>query len=109
LLQELVQNLMDNAMKYTPAGGVVTLRTGQEAGGAFVQVQDDGPGIPKGEHEKVFARFHRVKGAPGAGAGLGLAIVKEIAERHAATVALSEPQGGGTRVTVSFPPARDVG
>src|SRR4030095_11869627 len=79
LIQELAANLLDNALKYTPNGGVVTLSTGRREGQSFLQVQDDGPGIPASEREKVFERFHRVKGAPGHGDGLGLAIVRAIA------------------------------
>lgn len=103
LLQELAANLLDNAVKYSPPGGVVTLRTGQRNGGAFLEVQDNGPGIPEAEREWVFERFHRVKGTSVPGAGLGLAIVREIAHRHAATIELGVPAGGGTRVTVYFP------
>jgi two-component system sensor histidine kinase TctE len=105
LIRELAANLLDNALKYTPNGGMVTLSTGQRDGRSYLQVQDDGPGVPESEREKVFERFHRVKGAPGSGAGLGLAIVREIAHRHGARIELGEGPGGGTRVTVQFPPS----
>lgn len=103
LIQELTANLLDNAVKYTPSGGVVTLRTGKRNASAFLEVQDNGPGIPAGESERVFERFHRIKGTSAPGAGLGLAIVREIAHRHVATIELGVPAGGGTRVTVYFP------
>lgn len=105
LIEELAANLLDNALKYTQAGGVVTLRTGAREGCSFLEVQDDGPGIPESERQKVFERFHRGKGAPGSGAGLGLAIVREIVHRHGASIDLAGGAAGGTRVTVSFPAA----
>ena len=105
LIVEAASNLLDNALAYTPQNGVVTLRTGQRDGGSYVEVEDDGPGIPEAERTGGFERFHRVKGTPGPGAGLGLAIVREIANRHRATVDLNAGAGGrGTRVTVLFPP-----
>lgn len=104
LIQELAASLVDNAVKYTSAGGVVTLRTGQRDGRPYLEVQDNGPGIPELERDRVFERFHRVRGAPGAGSGLGLAIAREIAHRHAGSIVLGVPPGGGTRITVYFPP-----
>ena len=106
LVLELAANLLDNALKYTPNGGVVTLSTGRRGGQSFLQVQDNGPGIPESEREKVFERFHRVKGAPGSGAGLGLAIVREIVHRHGGAIDLAHGPQGGTRVTAYFPSAR---
>jgi two-component system sensor histidine kinase TctE len=85
---------------------VVTLSTGEREGQSFLQVLDNGSGIPEGEREKVFERFHRVKGAPGNGAGLGLAIVREIAHRHGGRIELAQGHRGGTRVTAYFPAAR---
>jgi two-component system sensor histidine kinase TctE len=108
LLVELAANLVDNALHYTPRGGEVTLRTGRRNGRAFLEVEDSGPGIPAGERERVFERFHRVKGTPGEGTGLGLAIVREIAHRHGAAVDVGGAGSGrGTVVAVSFP-AREV-
>ena len=84
----------------------MTLRTGRRDGMCYVEVEDDGPGIPEPERAHVFERFHRVKGTSGPGAGLGLAIVREIAHRHGAAVELgSGADGRGTRVSLSFPPA----
>ena len=106
LIAEAASNLLDNALTYTPQGGVVTLRTGRRDGGCFLEVEDDGPGIPQAERSFVFERFHRVKGTPGSGAGLGLAIVREIAHRHGAAVTLGAGASGrGTRISLSFPPA----
>jgi two-component system, OmpR family, sensor histidine kinase TctE len=106
LLVELAANLVDNALHYTPRGGEVTLRTGRRDGRSFLEVEDNGPGIPATDRERVLERFHRVKGTPGEGSGLGLAIVREIAYRHGGVVEVGAPaSGGGTIVAVSFPVA----
>lgn len=103
-IRELLNNLIDNAICYTPDGGHVTVRvrTGDHA--ALLEVEDSGPGIPEAEREKVFERFYRLPGGSPEGCGLGLAIVREIAQGHGATPVISAGAGGhGTRVTVSFP------
>jgi len=103
LLREMLGNLLDNAIKYTPRGGHVTVRT---RGGDFasLEVEDDGGGIPEAERERVFERFYRVLGSDADGSGLGLPIVQEIAELHSATVELGAGAGGrGSRVRVVFP------
>jgi two-component system sensor histidine kinase TctE len=106
LLRELAANLVENALAYTPAGGEVTLRTGTHAGVPFLEVEDNGPGIPEGERDRVFERFYRVQGTAGGGTGLGLAIVREIAHRHGAAASVSGPRSGqGTIVRVAFPAA----
>jgi two-component system sensor histidine kinase TctE len=104
LLRDLLDNLVDNALRYTPADGSVTVRCGENHGGAWLQVEDNGPGIPPAERARVFQRFVRLD--PGAtGSGLGLAIVRDIARLHGARVELSEGEGGrGARFTVRFPP-----
>jgi two-component system, OmpR family, sensor histidine kinase TctE len=104
LLRELLANLVDNAINYTPSGGNVTVRTRVDGGAAVLEVEDCGPGIPESEHERVFERFYRLPGTGGEGCGLGLAIVREIAERHGARVQLATPVSGtGTIARVSFP------
>jgi two-component system sensor histidine kinase TctE len=106
LLPELLDNLIDNALRYTPAGGTVTVSTGQLDGASFLRVEDSGPGIPPAERDKVFERFYRVPGAIGEGSGLGLAVVKEIAERHRGTITIvATTAGNGTGIVVSFPTA----
>ncbi|MES2116207.1 MAG: sensor histidine kinase N-terminal domain-containing protein, partial [Pseudomonadota bacterium] len=93
LLHELVANLVDNALRYTPAGGTVLLRVRDTAHGATLEVEDSGPGIAAAEREKVFAPFYRAAATmernPG-GAGLGLAIVRDIAVLHGATLTLAD-------------------
>ena len=108
LLRELLSNLVDNAIKYTPAGGSVTIRCGTrlrsaEGAGAFLQVEDDGPGVPPAERARVLQRFYRVPGTEGEGTGLGLPIADEIARAHGATLVLDVgPSGRGLRVTLLF-------
>jgi two-component system sensor histidine kinase TctE len=107
LLRELLLNLVDNAVKYTPPGGRITLRCGHdgptEAPHAWVEVEDDGPGIAAEEHARVLQRFYRVPGTAGEGNGLGLAIADEIARAHRTQLLLdSGAQGGGLRVRVTF-------
>lgn len=99
-----VANLIDNALKYTPAGGRVTVRSGRDRRSRpYIEVEDNGPGIPAAEREKVFERFYRPAAAVGQGSGLGLAIVKEVAERHDASIAVGDAAGGGTLFRVTFP------
>jgi two-component system sensor histidine kinase TctE len=103
LIRELLANLIDNALRYTPAGGSVTVRC-RQANGAVLEVEDNGIGIPESQREKVLERFHRVEGSPGGGCGLGLAIVQEIARIHGATLEITAPPAGrGTLVCISFP------
>jgi two-component system OmpR family sensor kinase len=107
-LRTLLRNLVDNAVRYTPAGGRVDVSVVAEAAGdtrgARLTVSDDGPGIPEAERARVFDRFHRRAGAAPPGSGLGLSIVKTIAAAHGATLTLAEgPAGKGLAVTVSFP------
>ena len=92
LLRELIRNLVDNALLYTPAGGTVTVRVLDDPFGqvVVVQVEDSGPGIAPTEREQVFLPFYRVLGTNADGSGLGLAIVREIAQQHGAEVAIEE-------------------
>jgi two-component system sensor histidine kinase TctE len=106
LLRELAVNLIDNAVKYTPQGGRVTVRT-RASEFAVIEVEDDGPGIPENESELVFERFYRVLGNEAPGSGLGLAIVREIAELHLGSVQLKpSPSGRGTLAQAVFPRRR---
>lgn len=108
-LKEMLYNLVDNAVLYTPAGGKITVKVQREAGEIVLSVIDNGPGIPKAEREKVFERFHRVMGTGQEGSGLGLAIVMEIAQLHQANVEISdEPKKKGLNIQVSFAEARDL-
>jgi two-component system OmpR family sensor kinase len=102
----LIRNLVDNAVRYTPAGGRVDVSVmGPAAPGqpVVLTVTDDGPGIAPEERARVFDRFYRQPGAQVPGSGLGLAIVKAIADSHGADIVLGESEGGkGLSVSVSF-------
>ena len=102
-LRALLENLVDNAIRYTPSGNV-TVRAGID-GDPFLEVEDTGPGIPRAERERVFDRFYRGEATAGSGSGLGLAIVRRIAQRHGGEVQLLDSSAGtGLRVRVIFPP-----
>ncbi|MDO9160580.1 MAG: sensor histidine kinase, partial [Burkholderiaceae bacterium] len=92
-----------NAIRYTPARGVVTVRCGAQAGLAWLEVEDSGPGIPSAEHDRVLERFYRLPGTLTEGNGLGLAIADEIARAHATQLVLSScADGAGLLVRVVF-------
>lgn len=100
---EMINNLVDNAIRYTPAGGRVTVRIVQDDSVRLI-VSDDGPRIPIEERKRIFERFHRLLGSHEEGSGLGLAIVHEIATLHNATIQLEDDADGvGNTFTVSFP------
>ncbi len=109
LLRELLNNLLDNALRYTPAGGAVTVRIRSEPKSVRVEVEDTGPGIPPAEQHLVFERFYRVLGTNIDGSGLGLAIVREIAQQHGALLRVgvnprsTAPGLPGTLISVEFP------
>ncbi|MCE2949443.1 MAG: ATP-binding protein [Betaproteobacteria bacterium] len=102
-LSALVRNLVDNAVRYGRADGQVRVRVEATAAGARLTVDDDGPGIPAEERERVFDRFYRRHPGETTGSGLGLAIVRAIADRHGASIVLGEAPIGGLRVQVGFP------
>ena len=112
LVRELIRNLVDNALQYTPAGGAVTVRLLHDYYGrvAVLQVEDTGVGIAEAERELVFQPFYRALGTNVDGSGLGLAIVREIADQHGATVTLEDARARGptqphpgTRFIIRFP------
>jgi two-component system OmpR family sensor kinase len=98
-LATMLRNLVDNAVKYTPAGGTVDV----EVCGRQLVVEDSGPGIPAEERERVFDRFYRVAGSEAGGSGIGMAIVKAVADKHGAKLTLTQSERlGGLRVEVQF-------
>ena len=106
LLRDLIDNLIDNAVRYTPAGGTVTVRClggiGQEG---VLEIEDSGPGIAVHQRAQVFQRFVRLDDKV-AGSGLGLAIVRDIAQAHGAAIDIADgPGASGMRITVRFPAA----
>jgi signal transduction histidine kinase len=100
----LLNNLIDNALRHTPAGGQVDVTACRENGKPCLRVTDSGPGIAPSERLRVFDRFYRSADGSSGGSGLGLAIVKAVAERHGAEVVLDDAPGQGLKVTVLFPP-----
>ncbi len=102
-LHRMILNLLENAVRHTPAGTHIRARTFLAAGTPTVLVEDDGPGIPPELQRKVFERFVRGGGDGGRGSGLGLAIVQAVAESHGASVELGHVQGAtGTRFVIRF-------
>jgi two-component system, OmpR family, sensor histidine kinase TctE len=110
LLEDLLGNLVDNALHYTPAGGQVTVRCGNDSHGkVYLEVEDNGPGIPPSERSRVRERFYRLPGSSGHGCGLGLAIVDEIARLHEANLTIDAgAKGRGTLIRLTFRAARHV-
>jgi two-component system sensor histidine kinase TctE len=114
MLRELLSNLIDNALRYTPPGGSVTVRVrGTNIGNgnqALLEVEDTGPGIAPSERHRVFERFYRILGSSASGSGLGLAIVREIAQQHGADIEIfSNPRSThkkfpGSLFRLTFPP-----
>lgn len=103
-LGQVVNNLLDNALKYTPAGGGVVLALRREAGHAVLTITDNGPGIAPAEREAVFRRLYRSDASRSQrGLGLGLSMVKAIVEAHGGTVAAGDAPSGGACLTVRLP------
>jgi two-component system sensor histidine kinase TctE len=103
-LVEMLNNLIDNAIRYTQPGGHITVSVNTTPQGAMLSVEDNGPGIDPQHRERVFERFYRVLGTGQSGSGLGLAIVAEVAKRHQAALRLDTGSGGkGTLISVRFP------
>jgi two-component system sensor histidine kinase TctE len=108
LLREMIDNLVDNAIKYTLPGGHVTVRTRADRL-AVIEVEDDGIGIPEKERGSIFERFYRALDTDAEGSGLGLAIVREIAELHRISITvLDNPEGRGTLIRLTFDNAEEI-
>jgi two-component system phosphate regulon sensor histidine kinase PhoR len=106
MLDELITNLMDNAVKYNRPGGRVDVSLSVQDGLVCLRVADTGIGIPKEHQERIFERFYRVdqsRSKQTGGTGLGLSIVKHVVERHGGSITLESVPGEGTAVTVRLP------
>jgi len=102
-LHSMAANIIDNALKYTPAGGSLSVTLSKTGDAVTFEVTDTGPGIPAAMREKVFERFYRLPGTVKTGSGLGLAIVRDIAAQTGAEIAISDnPAGKGTKFSVTF-------
>jgi signal transduction histidine kinase len=111
LLREALDNLVDNALKYTRAGGAVRVAVRSAGANVEIEVSDDGPGIPAEQRERAFNRFERLKSSDIEGSGLGLAIVRRVVEMHGGTLELgaarAEVTAPGCRVSLRLPRASD--
>jgi two-component system OmpR family sensor kinase len=111
-LKMLIKNLVENAIRYTPNGGLINLSVHADRKRAILLVDDTGPGIPEQERARVFDPFYRILGSDTEGSGLGLSIVKTIAARIGATITLEDFDGShavsGLRVIVEFPVAEEA-
>ena len=115
LMRQMILNLLDNSIKYTPAGGIVRLSLARNEGRYFIEVSDTGTGIPAEAQSHIFERFYRTdkarsrsEGDGGSGAGLGLAIARWIAESHEGNLELTRSDKNGSAFIASFPAARDM-
>ncbi|PWB59038.1 MAG: sensor histidine kinase [Betaproteobacteria bacterium] len=105
LVRELVKNLVDNAIRYTPEGGRIAVRLSGPGEPAAIEVEDSGEGVAEADRERVFEPFHRLASSKQPGVGLGLSIVRDIARAHGARIDLGDGAGGiGLKVRVRFPP-----
>lgn len=106
---QVLRNIVENALKYTPEGGTVYIRKGIEHDRIIVSVTDTGIGISSEQLPHIFDRFYRAEGSrnrSGGGSGLGLSIAKAIMERYGGTIAIESLEGAGTKVTLRFAPGR---
>ena len=105
-LRQIIDNLLDNALQYAPAGSVVTVTAGSDGADARLWVQDDGPGLSAEDQQRVFDRFYRAdrsRSRQSGGLGLGLAIVKAIVEAHGGEIRVQSQPGKATRFSVILP------
>lgn len=103
LLEQVLHNLLHNALAYTPNGSTISIAAAHEAGQCRITVSDDGPGIPVDERDRVFAKFHRLPNTARGGSGLGLSIVKGFVEAMGGTVTLEANSPRGARFTIDLP------
>jgi signal transduction histidine kinase len=103
-IEQVLTNLIENAIKYSPAGGHVRVVAAGNDGWLRIEVEDSGPGIPEGERERIFERFYQIGGGgPPTGMGLGLFISRQIAALHGGTIDVEAPDSGGTRFVLRLP------
>jgi len=105
-LTEVLLNLLDNALRFTPEGGHIEVTAREQVGRVAVTIADSGPGIPEADRQRIFERFYRAdssRSSATGGTGLGLAIVRELVEAHGGTIEADERPGGGARFTFTLP------
>jgi signal transduction histidine kinase len=102
-LERALDNMLDNALRYAPAGTAIEIGVARRDGVARITVADHGPGVPVNERSQIFERFHRVPGTRGPGAGLGLAIARAVVDAHEGTIAATETPRGGATFVIELP------
>jgi two-component system sensor histidine kinase VicK len=108
-IEQVLMNIVANSIKYTPDGGTITVSAGNDASNIWIEVDDNGIGIPAKDRERIFERFYRVDKArsrESGGTGLGLSIAREIVARHGGTIGLVDRDGPGTTVRITLPISR---
>jgi signal transduction histidine kinase len=107
-VRQIVLNLLDNAAKYGPSGQTITVRAARSDARACITVDDQGPGVPPAERERVWERFERLdrdRGSAVGGSGIGLAVVRELAALHGGRAWVADAPGGGARFVLELPGA----
>jgi two-component system sensor histidine kinase VicK len=102
---QVIMNVLSNAIKYTPDGGRILMMAGQTKDKVWLEVEDNGIGIPAGDRERIFERFYRVDKArsrESGGTGLGLSIAQEIIQRHEGSLSLVDREGPGTTIRMEL-------
>ncbi len=110
-LEQVMMNVIGNAIKYTPDGGRISVDAGAAGTNVWMEVADNGIGIPKKDRERIFDRFYRVDKArsrESGGTGLGLSIAREIVQRHGGTISLVDHDGPGTVVRIVLPVCQEA-
>jgi two-component system sensor histidine kinase KdpD len=108
LFEQVLVNLLENVAKYTPPQAGVEIEGRAESGHIVVEVRDRGPGIPRGDEQRVFEKFYRAANTTIAGAGLGLAICKGIVEAHGGSIGVENRAGGGATFRITIPRGEDA-
>jgi two-component system sensor histidine kinase KdpD len=103
LIEQVLINLVDNALKYTPENTPIEIAAAAEAAGVVVEVADRGPGLAPGDEQRVFDKFYRTRAEPGRGSGLGLAICRGIVEAHGGRIRAENRAGGGVAFRFLLP------
>ncbi len=103
LMEQVLYNLINNAVLYTPAGAVITVEADCVEGNCILVVADNGKGFPAEEKERVFEKFYRVKYSKTGGTGLGLSIARGLVEAHNGTIVLEDSDSGGAKFTITIP------